>query len=227
MRRAQVRPVVVWGLEPAWAYAIVAAAALAESIPFIGVLIPGALAIAAAAVASGRGELDPFVVFACGVLPGVGGDLLGFALGRRRGQAMLEHSRVARRVLPAARRKALVAAVQGKPWRTVAGARLQLPARAIVPVFAGHAGVRLRTFVGANLSAAGFSMATLVLGGWLAGRGAPRAGHIVGWVTGGVILVLGAFYVVGLVRALRAAKRDGGETESPPGSAGEGPASRP
>ncbi|ROR34791.1 bifunctional DedA family/phosphatase PAP2 family protein [Inmirania thermothiophila] len=135
---------------PAWAGAVVFAAAFAESLVLVGLVVPGAVFMfaAGALVATGTVQLAP--TWAAASAGALAGDLVSFWLGRRHGARLLAHRLLARRRELVTRAEAFVRRHGGKG---VLVARFVGPLRPVVPALAGSLGMPWPRF--AALAAAG------------------------------------------------------------------------
>lgn len=84
----------------AWMYVVVAALAFLETAAFVGLLVPGEMAIVVGGVAAADGDVELVAMIAVVWLAAVGGDLVSFMLGRRRGRAFLEAHGARLRIRP-------------------------------------------------------------------------------------------------------------------------------
>jgi membrane-associated protein len=130
----------------AWLYLVVAAFAFFETAAFVGLLVPGEIAIVVGGVAAANGEVDLVAVIAVVWVAAAGGDLVSFQLGRRRGRAFLEANGARLRVRPEhlARADRFFARNGG---RAVLVARFVGVLRALMPFVAGASLLPLRRFL--------------------------------------------------------------------------------
>jgi membrane protein DedA with SNARE-associated domain len=169
MRLALVTQLVEW-LRPffeTFGYVVVSVAMFFESAAFTGILVPGDVILAIGGVYAGQGELSLAGVIACGAGSGILGTSVGYALGRRYGEAFLRRAPILRRFEDRVRQApASVAANAGK---TIVLGRFVTGAAVFVPFVAGSSGVRPRTF---------FAYAVPTMIAWAAGL--SLIGYLVG-----------------------------------------------
>ena len=186
----------------------------AEASVFVGVLIPGETAVVVAGVLAQAGVLPLWAVMVASAAGAVLGDQIGFLLGRRYGESLLNrmpawvnrHDR-AIRVLDLVRRRGVAAVLLGR-WTA--------SLRAFVPGMAGLSGLRHRTFSGANLAGGVIWAVAVSLLGYLAGAGFRRVEHQLNLASG---VVLGALALLAvaliLIRRLRGRSRTPDAPPSP------------
>ncbi|MCM4084353.1 bifunctional DedA family/phosphatase PAP2 family protein [Paractinoplanes hotanensis] len=131
-------------IPPMLAYTVVGVLATAESL-FLGLVLPGELVLVLGGLLAYHGRASLTVMLVLAGAGSVGGYLLAYAIGRRYGPA-LRTSRLGRRIGPdrwAVVDKALV----HRGARAILFGRLVGVLRAVMPLAAGMARMRLRTFV--------------------------------------------------------------------------------
>jgi membrane-associated protein len=129
-----------------WMYVVVAAFAFLETAAFVGLLVPGEMAIVVGGVAAADGEVELVAMIAVVWLAAVAGDLVSFLLGRRRGRAFLEAHGERLRIRPEhlTRAEGFFARNGG---RAVLIARFVGVLRALMPFVAGASHLPLRRFL--------------------------------------------------------------------------------
>lgn len=139
-----------------------------EASIFVGVVVPGEIAVLIAGVIANGGRLELWQVLVAASAGAIIGDFVGFEVGRRWGAALLEKlpQRLVKpehveRGREALRKRGAVAVLFGR-WIAAL--------RALIPGLAGMSDVRLRTFVVAN--AIGGTIWACVVGslGYIAGK---------------------------------------------------------
>jgi membrane protein DedA with SNARE-associated domain/membrane-associated phospholipid phosphatase len=189
---------VMAGIPPALAYLAVGILATAESL-FLGLVLPGELVLVLGGLLAFHGRASLTVMLVLAAAGSVGGYLLAYGIGRRYGPA-LRISRLGRRIGPA--RWAMVEnALNERGARAILFGRLIGVLRAVMPMAAGMARMRLRTFA---------TYATV--GGLIWGPGSVLIGYFAGGsyqkvaaVTGpaGLVLVVLLVLIGGATAAAR------------------------
>lgn len=166
----------------------------AEASLFVGLVVPGEIAVIAAGVLAHAGVLPLWAVMVCAAAGAVVGDQIGFHVGRRYGPALLErmprwmrHRDQHERVLTLVRRRGALAVVIGR-WTA--------SLRALVPGVAGMSGLSARTFTLANAAGGVVWAVAVSLAGYLAGAGYRQVEQQLN--LGGEV-VLGAVAVLAIV----------------------------
>ncbi len=187
-----------------------------------GFVVPSGMAAAFATALAAQGQLDYLPVAAAAIGGGFAGDVTGYWIGRRGGQALREGQGMAARAL--AKHDATTGRfLSGHPFFSVTVARLVAFVRTVMPIASGVAGVRFGTFLLYEIPGL-LAWAALYMGvGLIAGESWERAGSIVG---GGWALVFAVAALVIWARHKRRQKpphgavvtepsnRTGGEAEA-------------
>lgn len=186
------------------AYALLFLIALLESLPVLGLFVPGSTIIVGAAVLVPSGALSLWPLMVVATLGSMAGDTLSFWLGRRQGRALLQ-------IGPLARRPELVAKAEEffrhHGGKGVLLGRFTPPLRGILPAVAGIAGTSWTRFLAFDtLAVIGWGPAH-VLPGALIGASLELAGAVTGRLGGLLLLLIVALYL--LVVAIRMALRWG------------------
>ncbi len=177
-----------------------------EASVFVGVVIPGEIAVLVAGVTAGGGRLQLWEVIVAAIAGAIIGDFIGFEVGRRWGAVLVaklperlvkpHHIERGRHEL---RKRGALAVLVGR-WTAAL--------RALMPGLAGMSDVRLRTFAIANAIGGTIWVAVVSGLGYGAGTSYERVERILGntsWVIMGVVvLVVGALVVRHRVRGRRA-----------------------
>ncbi|MFI7542280.1 bifunctional DedA family/phosphatase PAP2 family protein [Actinoplanes sp. NPDC049599] len=183
---------------PLLAYVVVGVLATAESL-FLGLVLPGELVLVLGGLLAYHGRASLTVMLVLAALGSVGGYLLAYAIGRRYGPA-LRTSRLGRRIGPA-RWAAVEKSLVERGARAILFGRLVGVLRAVMPMAAGMARMRLRTFA-----------IYATVGGLIWGPGSVLLGYFAGGsyqqivaVTGpaGVVLVVLLVLIGGVTAAAR------------------------
>jgi membrane protein DedA with SNARE-associated domain len=72
------------------AVAVYALVALVVGVESLGIPLPGEIVLVSAALLASQGHADPWIVAACGSAGAVGGDSIGYAIGRKGGRSLLD-----------------------------------------------------------------------------------------------------------------------------------------
>ena len=143
-----------------------------EAPAFLGLVLPGELALLLGGVLAHQDHIPLAGALAVGVAGAVAGDTAGYWIGRRWGPRLLA-SPLGRRVGPARLHKVESLLLRGGGWALVVG-RCTAGARVVLPGLAGMLGLRYRTFaLWTGLAATVWAVAHILLG-YLAGRLAPH-----------------------------------------------------
>jgi membrane-associated protein len=157
-----------------------------EAPAFLGLVLPGELALLLGGVLAHQGRIPLGAALAVGVAGAVAGDTAGYWIGRHWGPRLLT-SRLGRRVGPARLHTVEGLLLRGGGWPLMVG-RCTAGARVLLPGLAGMVGLRYRTFVLWTGMAATVWAAAHVLLGYAAGAGWRQVHQLTGQV--GLALVL-------------------------------------
>lgn len=175
-------------------YGLVAVLVFGEAALFIGFVLPGETSVIIAGVVASQGRVNIAALCALVVVAAIVGDSVGYAIGHRFGEGLLElHALQKRR---AALDRALAALRQRGPTYVFVG-RFTAFLRAVMPGLAGVSRMRYRSFLAANALGAlvwgiGFSLL-----GYFAGAALTTIENAASWFSVGVLVV-----VVGVVIVL-------------------------
>ena len=162
-----------------------------EAPAFLGLVLPGELALLLGGVLAHHDRIALPAALAVGVAGALAGDAAGYWIGRRWGPRLLA-SRLGRRVGPARRHRVESLLLRGG-WALVVG-RCTAGARVLLPGLAGMLGLRYRTFARWTGAAATVWAVAHVLVGYAAGASWRHAHHL----TGRVAIAIAAALVVAL-----------------------------
>lgn len=170
-----------------FAYALVFAMAFWESIPVVGLFIPGSTLIVGAAilVPTGALELGPVLVLAG--LGALAGDVVAFWMGRRHGRALLGWGPLASRGALVERAERFFRKHGGK---AILMGRMTPPLRGVLPAIGGMAGMEWRRFLAAAVIATLCWAPAHVLPGALIGASLQLAGEVTARLGVLILLVL-------------------------------------
>jgi membrane protein DedA with SNARE-associated domain len=161
-----------------------------EAPAFLGLVLPGELALLLGGVLAHQDHIPLAGALAVGVAGAVAGDTAGYWIGRRWGPHLLA-SPLGRRVSPARLHMVESLLLRGGGWALVVG-RGTAGARVVLPGLAGMLGLRYRTFaLWTGLAATVWAVAHILLG-YLAGAGWRHIHQLTGRVSlalAGAVLV--------------------------------------
>ncbi|MBE7163441.1 MAG: DedA family protein [Williamsia herbipolensis] len=168
-----------------------------EASVFVGVVIPGEIAVLVAGVTASGGRLELWEVIVAAIAGAIIGDFVGFEVGRRWGAVLLaklperlvkpHHVERGRHEL---RKRGAIAVLVGR-WTAAL--------RALMPGLAGMSDVRFRTFAIANAIGGTIWVGVVASLGFAAGASYERIEKILGntsWVITGVVVLAVATLVV-------------------------------
>ena len=140
-----------------------------EAPAFLGLVLPGELALLLGGVLASQGRVPLAAALAVGTAGALAGDSAGYGIGRRWGPRLLA-SRLGRRVGPARLHRVESLLLAGGGRALVVG-RCTAGARVVLPGLAGMLGLRYRTFALWTGGAAILWAVAHVLAGYAAGAG--------------------------------------------------------
>jgi membrane protein DedA with SNARE-associated domain len=174
---------------PTWlALLLVFALPALEASIFLGFVVPGEIALILGGVLASAHQAPLWAVIVCGVVGAVVGDSIGYFVGRRWGERVLESSVgrfVKREHLDRAR--GYLAARGG---RAVFLGRFTAALRALMPGMAGMAPVPYRVFLRWNIAGGALWGLAAVLLGYVAGASWQKAAHLASGFGLGVLVVI-------------------------------------
>jgi membrane protein DedA with SNARE-associated domain len=189
---------------PTWLlYLLVFALPFLEASVFLGFVLPGETAVVFGGVLASQDKVSIWLVLLLAVVGAIGGDAVGYDLGRRYG-AGLQQSRIGR-LVGDERWHAAEAFLNRRGGAAVFLGRWTAVLRAMVPGAAGMARLPYRTFLLYN-ALGGLSWAVACgLGGFLVGNVIGRYVSGMGYAIGSVVLLFVAAHYVQKYRHRRAA----------------------
>jgi membrane protein DedA with SNARE-associated domain len=201
-------------------YAIVGLLVFAEAAIFLGFIFPGETAVLLGGVVASQGHVSLAVLIPVVVVCAIVGDSVGYFVGHRYGERLLDAKLLRKR------RPALDAATEllrrRGSWTVFVG-RFTAFLRAVVPGLAGLSRMHYRTFLIANAAGALVWGVTYTLIGYAVGSAYKKAEQYASWASWivlGVVVVVIAVYVVRSRRRRRAEVADpeaAGDADGPRG----------
>jgi membrane protein DedA with SNARE-associated domain/membrane-associated phospholipid phosphatase len=176
-----------------WAPVLVFLLAAGESAAFLGLFLPGEVAVILGGVLAGTGVVPLWVMLPVAVSAAVIGDSVGFWLGKRLGPWVLRRPRMARFT---ARLDAAQASLARQGWWALVVARFTSFLRAVVPFAAGMASMPYRTFIVGNVIGGVLWGSAYTMVGFIAGDRWPTVEH---WLGRGGLVLAGLLVVIGAI----------------------------
>ena len=161
-----------------------------EAPAFLGLVLPGEVALVLGGVLAHQGRLSLPAALAAGTAGALAGDSAGYWIGRRWGPRLLA-SRLGRRVGQARLHRVESLLLRGGGRALVVG-RFAAGARVVLPGLAGMLGLRYRSFALWTGAAATVWAAAHVLLGYAAGAGWRHVHHLTGRIGLGVAMAVAA-----------------------------------
>jgi membrane-associated protein len=192
----------VLGLDGELAYAVIGVLAFTEAAAFLGLFVPGELAVLVGGGLASQGRVSLPVLVAVVAVAAVAGDSAGYEIGRRHGRRLLAWAPVAGRVGGHAEAAEAYLATRGG-WLVFAG-RWTGILRAVVPGIAGMMRMPYRTFLAWNVAGGVAWAAVFVTLGYLAGSQIER---VAGWSAAVGVAVAAGLAVVLVARWHRRSRR--------------------
>ncbi|WP_319462346.1 DedA family protein [Micromonospora sp. RTP1Z1] len=203
---------VLVALPPALVLALVFLLPALEASTFLGLVVPGEVAVLVGGVLAHEGRLPLWAVVVAALVGAALGDQVGYLVGRPYGRRLLDRmprrfvrSGELRRALDLVRRRGALAVVLGR-WAAAL--------RALVPGLAGMSGIPQRTFTLANVTGGGLWAVTVAVLGYLAGASYRMLERRLGWGGEAVLALVALLVLVRIVRGRIAARRDRTEREA-------------
>ncbi|MBY8870360.1 DedA family protein [Micromonospora sp. PLK6-60] len=194
-------------LPPALVLALVFALPALEASTFLGLVVPGEIAVLVGGVLAHEGRLPLWAVAGAALAGAAVGDQTGYLVGRRYGRHLLD--RIPRRLVgPGELRRALDLLRRRGALAVVLG-RWVAALRALIPGLAGMSGIRQRTFTLANLTGGALWAVAVSVLGYLAGASYRVLERRLGLGGEALLAVVVVVVAVRVWRRRVAARRDG------------------
>lgn len=193
-----------------WAYVAVAVLAALEASAFVGLVIPGELALVTGGYLAYQGRASLWIMMAGAALGAIVGDSIGYEIGRHFGDR-LRRSRLGAKV-GAERWQRAEAYLTRRGGRAVFFGRFVGILRALVPALAGVSRMPYRVFLAWNALGAVLWAPGFVLLGYVAGSSYRRVEHYAG--RAGLLLLIAAVVVGAIVVVARWVARHPDEVQA-------------
>lgn len=167
--------------------------AAAESAAFMGLFVPGELAVILGGVAAGTGVVSLWLMIPAAVTGAIVGDSIGYRLGKTLGPTLLQRKRMTKLAQQMDR---AVTMLSERGWWALVIARFASILRAVVPFAAGMGNMAYRRFLFGNVIGGVAWGTTFTLVGYLAGANYPRVEK---WFRTGGLAVAAVVVIVGAI----------------------------
>jgi membrane protein DedA with SNARE-associated domain len=196
------------------AYLLVGSLCFGEVALFIGFVLPGEIAVVYGGVLASFHHVNLLAIVVLVVVCAIGGDFVGYEIGRRFGPALLSHRPL--KGHPGVERTR--AFLQARGAYAVFLGRFVAVVRALIPGIAGLSGVSYKSFSAANVASGVIWACGYSLAGYVAGRSYAKvisgAGTVSFCLAGGLIVALLGFALFPKVRERRLRASRHGADES-------------
>jgi len=182
-------------------YVVVFALAFLEAAAFLGLVLPGETALLVAGVLASRGNIDLRVLLVLAIVAAIGGDSVGYLVGRHFGPR-LRLTRLGARIKARHWDRAEQAVAAHGFWAVVAGRWVGV-LRALVPTVAGMIAMPYRRFLAANALGGTAWAGAVVLLGYSAGTSLTHIQGLLRIISLAMVTALAVVIVVAVVRARR------------------------
>jgi membrane protein DedA with SNARE-associated domain len=181
-------------------YAVVFALAFLEAAAFLGLVLPDTALLVAGVLAS-RGNIDLRVLLVLAIVAAIGGDSVGYLVGRHFGPR-LRLTRLGARIKARHWDRAEQAVAVHGFWAVVTGRWVGV-LRALVPTVAGMIAMPYRRFLAANALGGTAWVGAVVLLGYSAGISLAHIQGLLRMISLAMVTALAFVIVVAVVRARR------------------------
>lgn len=195
------------------AYALVGALVFSEAAILVGFVFPGETAVIVGGVAASRGHVNIVTLIVVVVACGIGGDSVGYLVGRRYGQRLLDvrllrhRQRLIRAALEQLKRRGALAVIVG---------RFTAFLRAVVPGLAGMSSMPYRVFLPANATGGLLWGTGYCLLGYYLGHAYTKVEHASGIASDVLLGLIAVVIVLLFIRRRHKERADGPEVTGRP-----------
>ncbi|MEU3453440.1 DedA family protein [Micromonospora sp. NPDC006766] len=193
-------------LPPALVLALVFLLPALEASTFVGLVVPGEIAVLVGGVVANQGRLPLWAVVVAAIAGAALGDQVGYLIGRRYGPRLLD--RVPRRLVRSAdvrrgldliRRRGVLAVVLGR-WVAAL--------RTLVPGLAGMSGMTHGAFTIANVTGGAVWAVAVAVAGYLFGASYRLLERRLSWISEALLALVVLLVLIRVIRARRGARRE-------------------
>ena len=174
-------------------YGLVALLVFGEAALFIGFVLPGETSVIVAGGVASRGHVNIVALCALVVVAAILGDSVGFEVGRRYGERLIELRVFQRRRVAVDR---ALAGLRRRGATYVFIGRFTAFLRAVMPGLAAMSELRYRRFLAANAAGALIWGVSFTLLGYFAGTALTSIEKYSGWAASAVLVLMIAFFIV-------------------------------
>jgi membrane-associated protein len=195
------------------AYALVGALVFSEAAILVGFVFPGETAVIVGGVAASRGHVNIVTLIVVVVACGIGGDSVGYLVGAKFGQRLLDvrvlrnRQHLIRAALEQLKRRGALAVIVG---------RFTAFLRAVVPGLAGMSSMPYRIFLPANATGGILWGTGFCLLGYFVGHAYTKVEHASGIASDVLLGLIAVIIVLLFIRRRRRERADGPEVTGRP-----------
>lgn len=187
-------------------YLVVFVLVFLEAAAFLGLVLPGETALLVAGVLASRGNIDLRLLLVLAFVAAIGGDSVGYLVGRHFGP-LLRLTRLGARTKARHWDRAEQAVAAHGFWAVVAGRWVGV-LRALVPTVAGMIAMPYRRFLAANALGGTAWAGAVVLLGYSAGTSLTHIQGLLRVISLAMVTALAVVILVAVVRARRRKRAD-------------------
>jgi len=194
------------------AYALVGALVFSEAAILVGFVFPGETAVIVGGVTASRGNVNIVTLIVVVVACGIGGDSIGYLVGRRWGRRLLgvrvlrNRQHLLQAALNQLNRRGALAVILG---------RFTAFLRAVVPGLAGMSSMPYRIFLPANATGGILWGTAFCLLGYFVGHAYTKVEHVSGIASDVLLGLIVVVIVLLFIRRRRRERADGPATSGP------------
>lgn len=180
---------------PPWiALALVFLLPALEASAFVGVILPGEIAVILGGVLANQHKLPLAAVLAAGILGAVIGDSIGYWVGKRYGETIL--TKIPNRILKPEHIKRSEESIRHFGGKAVFIGRFTAALRALVPGMAGMSHILYGRFLAWNVLGGAVWATAFVILGYLAGSQYQQIEHYANYIGLALLVAIAAFLFI-------------------------------